>query len=393
MRLLVIGMPLPNQRIDNYSFFNAPSFFDYDAMVVDPAALVQTIEEITAGGGTHSTAADEPVVNAPSRGPHVGLADFIRRRREETERLLARGGTVAVFARPSYPLPFVAGFGGADQYSWLPAPSGLSYAEPYLLPAFGTEVLMSDSASSVAPFVDGYGRWFHYRAYFAENTPAFSAVAHVFARSIGGAAIGVRFSIGKGQIFFLPAMFDVPAGDPRFNLATTLLNCLAQSVHAAAEEPAPAWTDSVSFPGAEAYEQAVQEASSRLEAANEAYSEARTRLNEVARYRSLLWQEGAYGLEPVVRDAFQLLGFVVTADPDTPAVLTADDRMAFLEVEGSTETVVEWPYFRLQKRLEKDLLSTRQPKKGGDRGRQRAAISLPIAGADASVHGRIADRR
>jgi len=364
MRLLVIGMPLPNQRIDNYSFFNAPSFFDYDAMLVEPSALVQAVEEITGGGGTHATAADEPVVNAPTRGPNVGLGDFMRRRRDETQRLLDRGGTVAVFARPNYPLTFVSGFGGADQYSWLPTPVGLSYGEPYLMPAFGTQVVLTDSASSVAPFIEGYERWFHYRAYFAENTPAFAAVAHVFARSIGGAAVGVRFAVGRGQIIFLPAMFDVPAGDPRFNLATTLINCLAQSVHAAAEEPAPAWVDTVSFPGAEVYEAALQQAATQLEAANQGYTEARTRLDEVARYRRLLWQEGTYGLEPVVRDAFQLLGFTVTTDLDTPATIVADGQTAFLEVEGSTETVVEWPYFRLQKRLEKDLLNTREPKKG-----------------------------
>src|SRR5580700_11174361 len=155
MRLLVIGMPLPNQKIDNYSFFSAPSFFDYDAVLVEPAALVQTIEEITNGGGTHTTAGDEPVVNAPSRGPNVGLADFMRRRRDETQRLLDRGGAVAVFARPNHPLPFVAGFGAADQYSWLPAPPGLSYSEPYLLPAFGTQVVLTDSASSAAPFIEG----------------------------------------------------------------------------------------------------------------------------------------------------------------------------------------------------------------------------------------------
>ncbi|MEZ4482119.1 MAG: hypothetical protein R3B97_13390 [Dehalococcoidia bacterium] len=35
MRLLVVGFPMPEPRIDNYNPFNAPSFFDYDAMVVD----------------------------------------------------------------------------------------------------------------------------------------------------------------------------------------------------------------------------------------------------------------------------------------------------------------------------------------------------------------------
>lgn len=364
MRLLVIGMPLPNQRIDNYSFFSAPSFFDYDAILVEPSAIVQAIDEVVGGGGTHATAADEPIVNAPSRGLSVGLADFLRRRRDETERLLERGGTVAVFARPSHSLPFIAGLPGADQYGWLPAPPALAYAEPYLVPGFGTQVVLTDSSSAVAPFIDGYERWFHYRAYFAEHMPTFAASGRVFARSIGGAAIGVRFSIGRGQVIFLPAMFDVPAGDPRFNLATTLLSCLTQSVHAAAEEEAPEWAASVSFPGGAPLEAALEQAAQQLEEVQQRYENAKTQLDQVVRYRRLLWQSGRYGLEPVVRDAFQLLGFSVTLDPDTPAVMDADGRTAFLEVEGAREAVVEWPYFRLQKRLEKDLLATRQPKKG-----------------------------
>lgn len=364
MQLLAIGIPLPNPRIDNYSFVAAPAFFDYDAILVEPSAVSEVIEEVVNGGASHTTPAQEPVVNAPTRGLNVGLADLMRRRREETERLLERGGTVAVFARPNVGHPDVAGFPGAERYSWLPAPPGLSYAEPYMLPGFGTRVSLSDSASFFAPFIDGYNSWFHYRAYFSERLPAFGAVAHVFARSSGGAAVGVEFAYGRGKIVFLPAMFQVPAGDPRFKLASTLLDCLRHSVHAAAESEPPPWIRDQPLPKIEQLEAAEQLATRLLEEANERHVEAKANYEQLARYRRLLWQEGRYGLEPVVREAFQALGFGIFPDLDRPAVLEADGRIAFLEVEGSQEAVVEWPYFRLQKRLEKDLMETRQPKKG-----------------------------
>src|SRR6266567_1112466 len=135
MRLLVVGIPLPNQRIDNYSFFSAPSFFDYDAVLIDPAAIVQVVNEVLNGTSAHATAADEPIVNAPTTGLNVGLADMLRRRRDETERLLARGGTVAIFARPNQAFRFIAGLPAADQYCWLPVPPEMAWAEPYLVPA------------------------------------------------------------------------------------------------------------------------------------------------------------------------------------------------------------------------------------------------------------------
>jgi hypothetical protein len=364
MQLLAIGIPLPNPRIDNYSFVTAPAFFDYDAVLIEPSAISELIEEVVNGGGSHTTPAQEPVVNAPTRGLNVGIADLIRRRREETERLLNRGGTVAVFARPNVGHPDVAGFPGADRYSWLPAPAGMAYAEPYMVPAFGTRLALSDSASIFAPFIDGYNTWFHYRAYFSEQLPTFSSVAHVFARSAGGAAVGVEFKYGPGRIVFLPAMFQVPAGDPRFKLASTLLDCFRQAVHAASEVEPPAWVREEPLPKLDQLEAAREAAARLLEEANERFSEASTGYDQLARYRRLLWQQGRYGLEPVVRESFLALGFGIFPDLDRPAVLEADGRTAFLEVEGSEEAVVEWPYFRLQKRLERDLLETRQPKKG-----------------------------
>jgi hypothetical protein len=357
-------MPLPNQRIDNYSFFSAPSFFDYDAILVDPAAVTQSINDVLSGTVAHATAADEPIVNAPTAGLNVGLADLLRRRRDETERLLARGGTIAVFARPNQTFRFITGFPAADMYCWLPVPDDMAYREPYLVPAFGTQVVVTDGSSAMAPFVNAFQSWFHYRAYFAEHLAEFAGKGQIFARSVGGAAVGVRFQIGEGSLYFLPAMYSTPEGEPRFNLAQTLLGCLTQSVHAAADEAPPDWISSVHMPGAEPLEVAVEQAHERLDEATERYEEAKTQLDTVAHFRRLVWQEGRYGLEPAVREAFQLLGFKVGMDVDTPAILEADGRTAFLEVEGSDEPVVEWPYFRLQKRLEKDLIATRNVKKG-----------------------------
>ena len=102
---------------------------------------------------------------------------------------------------------------------------------------------------------------------------------------------------------------------------------------------------------------AFEEAQARL-------YEAETRKHGITKYRGLLWQAGAHALEPLVRDAFRLLGFDVETDPDKPGWVRNVLVTAFYEAEGASDTVVEWPYFRLQKRLEQDLLKTKAPKKG-----------------------------
>lgn len=364
MQLLVVGMPLPNPRIDNYSFFSAPSFFDYDAILIDPLHVSTLLDEVTAGGVAHEISGPQPLVNAPTAGLNVGLGDFLRRRLTEMERFLDRGGTIGVFARPNQAHPYIAGFPGADRYCWLPAPAGMRWDEPILVPAFGTEVDLTDRSSQFASFIDAYRRWFHYRAYLSERFPAASAAIRVFARSAGGAAVAADIPCRHGHIVLLPAMFEIPAGETRFSLASNLLDCLRLTVHAAAEGQPPDWAVQEDFPGLAPLLEAEEDASKKLQEADEHYATAAAELKQVARFRDLLWQEGAFGLEPIVRDAFQLLGFYVTLDRDRPAVLEADGRDAMLEVEGAEGEVVEWPYFRLQKRLEADLLISKLPKKG-----------------------------
>src|SRR3989304_2918418 len=72
MRALVIGFPLPDPQIDNYNFLSAPSFFDYDALVVDTASVSRAIEEVVSQSQERLTYTDEPVVNGPTSPGAVG---------------------------------------------------------------------------------------------------------------------------------------------------------------------------------------------------------------------------------------------------------------------------------------------------------------------------------
>ena len=68
MRILSLGFPLPGAPIDNHDFASAPSFFDYAAIVVDPHAVSELIEEGVAGGSaprTHDGVRDVNGATAP----------------------------------------------------------------------------------------------------------------------------------------------------------------------------------------------------------------------------------------------------------------------------------------------------------------------------------------
>jgi hypothetical protein len=362
MRVLVIGFPLPDPQIDNYNFLSAPSFFDYDALVVDMASVSRTIEEVVDQSQERLTYAEQPVVNGPTSPLAVGLADALRRRQEETQRLLARGRLVVCFAYPDVPHPRVTGFPGCHRYYWLPASAGLTYAPPHLMPGEGTEVLSTETDHPFAPYIDRFRTNLLYRAYFSEG--GLGPGARVFARSAGGAAVGVELAVANGRVVFLPPVRSPGTGTDRYPIAGCILDSIRRALAMAAAGPPPAWAGRYALPGLAEREARRQEAEGELASAEARLAEARAEAETLERYRRLLWQEGKHGLEPVVREALRLLGFTVTDDLDRPAEAVWGEQTLLLEVEGSSEAVDMAPHHRLRRRLEEALEKTARPQRG-----------------------------
>jgi hypothetical protein len=362
MRVLVIGFPLPDPQIDNYNFLSAPSFFDYDALVVDAASVSHTIEEVVDQSQERLTYAEQPVVNGPTSPTAVGLADALRRRQEETQRLLARGHLVVCLAHPDVPHPRVTGFPGCHRYYWLPAPAGLTYAPPHLMPGEGTEVLSTEADHPFAPYIDRFRVNLLYRAHFSEG--GLGPGARVFARSAGGAAVGVELAVSDGRVVFLPPIRSPATGTDRYAIAERILECVRHSLGMAAAGPPPAWAVRYALPGLAEREARRQEAERELASAEVRLAEAGAEAETLERYRRLLWQEGKHGLEPVVRDALRLLGFKVTDDPDRPAEAVWKEQTLLLEAEGSSEAVDMAPHYRLRRRLEEALAKAARRQRG-----------------------------
>lgn len=369
MRVLSLGVPMPGPQVDNHTFVNAPSFFDYDALVVDPRALSQLIEEVISGNGEHTTRSDERVVNAPTEPDTVGLADVLQARRDETARLLARGGLVVCVACPNVLHRRVAGFTGCDRYFWLPAPPGLRYAEPTLRRGFGTEIIPTEHDHPFGPFVNHCRGKLAYHAYFADDAPGFAGAARVFARSAGGAAVGVELTLEHGRAVFLPAPARPPAGDQRYAFSNALQQSIQRMLRLAVTGSPPSWLRAYGLPCLSERRTARDEAAQAITQAQETLSASEEALEELDRFRRLLWQEGSYGLEEPVRAALGLLGFrVVPDDLDAPAELWLESEgmrreIAVLEVDASDEAVGMDGHYRLRRRLD-EAIAQGKPKRG-----------------------------
>ena len=101
MRILALGFALPNASVDNYNALTAPSYYDYDAMIVDPESITRVARELVDGEREFEAFDGRPVVNFASSAAAVSAADQFRRRAEEAQRMLENGGLIIVMARPN----------------------------------------------------------------------------------------------------------------------------------------------------------------------------------------------------------------------------------------------------------------------------------------------------
>lgn len=363
MRLLSIGFPLPNQDVDNYNVFTAPSFFDYDALFVDPAGITSLARQLVEGtGGELHAFDDRPIVNGATTASAVSAADQLRRRLGETERLLEQGGAVIVIARPNATETGILGFEGCDRYYWLPAPEGLSWSAPVLQAAEGRNLNIIDDRHPLETLIREYRRFFGYRAVFDLRQPAVNRSARPWAEARPGLPVGVDFRILGGRVSFIPAVVN-EGGLKKPELATAVVTAARMLLGERARETPPAWVSRWPVPGLEEAEEAAASHQEAMNKAAELLADARTRVEEAAIYRALLWAQGPE-FEEAVRRALVLLGFEEGEDAEDGLAIADDGTPALVEVESSREQVAEWAYLRLQRRLDGRLRTGEKLLKG-----------------------------
>ena len=169
MRVLSIGHPLPNPEIDNHSIFNAPTVFDYQAILVDPGGVFDAIQAVIDASAQQLTHSDVPVVNGESGAAATGIAEVLRRRRDEFARALERGAVLVVFTYPQATLTGVSGFSGCDRYFFLPAPPAMGWDASLLRGGEGTTATVVDHDHPFAPVLDVLQPELLYRAYFDDR--------------------------------------------------------------------------------------------------------------------------------------------------------------------------------------------------------------------------------
>jgi hypothetical protein len=343
---------LPGVLVDNYTIVSAPSFFDYDSLVIDPRAAGQLVERIVDDDASTAarTFAGGSVRVRPSGPDEVELAAVLRRRRDETSRLLDNGGAVVVFTYPDR--THRIGEDGWAEYDWLPLPDELKLGPPLLMPGEGAQALVVDWQHPMAAFVSCQSSNVAYRAHIDGRR---LKGGRVFAQSKGGAAIGVELPLESGRLFLLPALKAAPVGDARYAASEALQTGIRRALGAQAPGRTPPWVVDLPFPGLAEASAALATATQASEEAQRAEEAAKAALDALGRFQALLWQEGPGGLDEVVLEALRRIGFDVFDRQRDEVEIRLNDMSVLVEIEGSERPIDMAPHHRLRQRIERAI--------------------------------------
>ncbi len=362
MRVLSIGHPLPNPAVDNRTIFDAPTLFDYEAIIVDLEAVQESIREAALATAPHQTSAGVPVANGESIAGAAGLAELLSRRRDEMARALERGAVVAAYLHPTSLVTEVAGMSGLDRYFLLPAPAGMGWDAQTIRGGEGRTGAIVDHAHPFAPVVEATRRRLHYRAYLNDRAPGVAEHQRVFVRSAGGAPIGAQLPVLAGQLVLLPA---IAAGSVQEAMpeAQAVVAAMREALGRVDDDRRPRWLDEQEVPGLAEREERVEEARAALERAQGAYDDARAAASELSPLREVLWRAGEQALMPAVLRCLELLGFGARED-GSGWLLTSPEGELLLESEASEREVGMAPHYRLRARADRLLEERARPARG-----------------------------
>lgn len=351
MRILSLSHRLMNPSIDNHHIFNAPAVVDYEAIVVDVAELANTIRNAVLVKERYETYASLPVVNGEPIDGVAGIADTLRRRRDEFTRALERGAVVIVMAHPPAPISGVAGYQGLDNYFFLPAPTGLSWDRATIRGGEGTTCAIAEPDHPTADVIDTYRRDLIYRCYFDDRAPGFAGNARVIGRSEGGVPTAVEFAVLNGRVIFLPPPREAGARHLIQRESKALVTAFDDLLKRS-DENAPRWLPNIEVPGLHDLDQERALRQAAVERAQAELATASGAVDDLSVLRDVLWRTGDHGLRPAALRCAEVLGFAIDETRDGDPLLLDGDRQLHLVVAGSEEAVDMAPHYRLRARLD-----------------------------------------
>ena len=294
LKILSVDFPLEGQGIENASFWDAPSFSDYDAVIIDPLLLsaiwskkIQPDSDGTRWSYSHSDG-----------GFGRYIKDFFDRRMKEIE-LLANvtGGILVCIIRQIGPSLNLTSHqynkdkkSSVNRYSWFP--NSMLYPYHYLpVERFGESINLIDKKHSFSQYITALGQHIFHEAIVGGKVVE---IVKPFATNKVGEFIGCEVPFKKGKIILLPPLKEID----RPKLSGIFIDCIRKNLHWNEPLAKPTWLPKYSLANEKPIKSEIDSLKEREKEIKKFIDEQEKKMFRLEMVKSLLYEQGKHGLEP-----------------------------------------------------------------------------------------------
>ena len=315
LKILNIYTSAHHETFENYDFWNAPSFTDYDVIIIDPQYISEFWEKTKpSSDGIRRTYTNE------DGGFGAYVLNFVVRRQNELISLLNNTNALLIcfLRKPFNPLYIITPHSQGkyesiiDIYSWIPEKI-FNFSKDIKV-SEGKVISWIDKKHPFSQYFKVLRDNIHYEVIVdSENLPD-NAVP--LAKNRVGEIVAFEIPFDQGRLILLPPASQIEDSISKSNkIGGVLIDCIKKALDWQEPIEKPDWINRYTLPGEEDLRLSLHDLEEQLKVLNAKKKEIQEDLNKIEKLKSILYGTGKYELEPAVRDAFRVLGFNVL-DPD-----------------------------------------------------------------------------
>ena len=319
MKILTINHHINEGRVTNRaSFTNAETLFDFDVVIIQPPPF-QSLTK-------HSPVKIPQGIRIDGH-EYTCITTLWHKRSGELRTLLENNGILIVILAP-----FEKGYSSQqkeclDNYGWL---RKFQYL-PLITNGGGDGYQITNNSNPFVEYIrQGKLKWRAYLDFGLKYPKEWG----IFAEIVKGKVIGATINVENGKIVFLPTLQE--------KNDEVLLGCIEKSFETYSETPPPDWIKEFTLSKEKERRQDIKKVQQHLEEIKKQEKDAKEKLKEITKFKKLLYETGKYQLEPIVRDAFRLLGFTVhdeykpepKSNIEIDALIECTYGQAIVEIKG-----------------------------------------------------------
>lgn len=344
LKILSVDCPISGKGIDTSSFYESPSFTDYDVLIIDPQIISDSwLEKIT----PHSDGSLVTYSNSDG-GYSKSLREIMGRRAQETKLLLENtGGIVICFLRDKgIVLNWASSLSEqkheVSMYSWIPSTFQRDkyILSPYFHPItrFGREIGQVNKNHAFFQYFMALKENIYFEAVIGDAD--LLECSQPIASNKVGEIISLEVLHGNGKFIFLPPFDKTKDID---KVSGILIDCIRKSLQWTTPLVKPDWLGKYSLTGEEDLLKESKAVDSEIKRLSTDRERIVQEIYKLECLKGILYETGKYALEPSVREAFRVIGFDVKEPEEyyKPYDLFAIEDNIFVigEIEGSRNQI------------------------------------------------------